>query len=88
MGIVIYIRDKYVNSDTLVFTAEDDIFLRMLEKYRNCKTDENRKYMVKARSDYKTLLRKCRFSCDKERTKTIVNAKVKNAKMYWNMLKE
>ena len=44
--------------------------------------------MVKERSDYKTLLRKCRLNYDKERTKEIVNAKVKNAKMYWNMLKE
>ena len=65
-----------------------NIFLFMLNKYRSSKTDENRKNMVKARSNYKSILRKSRFSYDKERTKKIVDAKFKNAKMYWNMLKE
>ena len=63
------------------------IFLRMLDKYRNSKTDENRKFMVKERSEYKTILRKCRQNYDKDRTNKFVNAKYKNAKLYWNMLK-
>ena len=65
-----------------------NIFLFMLNKYRSSKTDENRKNMVKARSNYKSVLRKSRFRYDKERTKKFVDAKFKNAKMYWNMLKE
>ena len=64
------------------------IFLHMLNKYRSFKTDENRKNMVKARSNYKSIIRKCRLNYDKERTKKFVDAKFKNAKMYWNMLKE
>ena len=34
-------------------------FLYLLDKYRESKTDENRVNMVRARSDYKILLRKC-----------------------------
>lgn len=63
-------------------------FLYMLDKYRESKTDENRKNMVKARSGYKMLLRKCRYEFDREKTNKFVNAKNKNAKLYWNMLKE
>ena len=46
--------------------------------------------MVKARSEYKSLVRKCKYNCDKEKEKTacFVNAKFKNAKMYRNILKE
>ena len=44
--------------------------------------------MVKARSEYKTLLRKCRYDYDKKNTNQLVDAKFKNAKEYWNMLKE
>lgn len=64
------------------------VFLYMLDKYRECKSDINRINMVKARSDYKQLIRKCRFNYDREKTNTFVNAKFKNAKLYWNMLKE
>ena len=44
--------------------------------------------MVEARSEYKTLLRKCRYDYDKNNTNKLVDAKFKNAKEYWNMLKE
>ena len=60
----------------------------MINKYRSFKTDENRKNMVKARSNYKSIIRKCRLNYDKERTKIFVDPKFKNVKMYWNMLKE
>ena len=63
-------------------------FLHFLNKYRESKTDENRVNMVRARSNYKTLIRKCRYEYDREKTKTFVNAKNKNAKLYWNMLKK
>ena len=63
-------------------------FLYMLDKYRDSNSEENRKNMVKARSEYKTLLRKCRYDYDKKNTNQLVDAKFKNAKEYWNMLKE
>ena len=39
-------------------------FLHKLDTYRKLKSDENRISMVKARSDYKALLRKRRFNFD------------------------
>lgn len=63
-------------------------FLHMLNNYREAKTNENRIGMVKARSEYKSLLRKCRYEYDKNKTYEFVNAKYKNAKLYWNLLKE
>ena len=47
-------------------------------------------YLVlsKARSECKSLLRKCRYEYDKNKTFEFVNAKHKNAKLYWNLLKE
>ena len=44
--------------------------------------------MVKARSEYKTTIRKNRYEYDREKTNKFVNSKNKNAKQYWNMLKE
>ena len=63
-------------------------FLYMLDKYRESKTAENRTNIVRVRSEYKLLLRKCRYEYDREKTNKFVNAKNKNAKLYWNMLKE
>ena len=63
-------------------------FLHKLDTYRKINSDENRISMVKARSDYKALLRKRRFDFDKEKTNKFLSAKNKNAKLYWNMLKE
>ena len=40
-------------------------FYKMLRKFREAKTDENRINMVKARSEYKTVLRKCKCGYDK-----------------------
>ena len=60
----------------------------MLDKYRDSNNEQNRKNMAKARSEYKTLLRKCRYKHDKNNTDKLICAKFKNAKEYWNMLKE
>ena len=51
------------------------------------KTSENRINMAKARSEYKTVLRKCKYEYDKKKTENFINAKLKNAKLYWNLLK-
>ena len=64
------------------------IFYKTLNSYRELPDDENRLKMVEARSKYKALLRKCRFEYDNERTRKLVNVKRKNAREYWNMLKE
>ena len=63
-------------------------FLHMLDKFRNSKTDENRFNMVKARSEYKSEIRKCRYDYDREKTNKFAQSKNKNAEQYWNMLKE
>ena len=63
-------------------------YVKMLNKYRVDKTDINRVNMVKARSTYKTLIRTCRTKYDREKTNTFTDAKYKNAKLYWKMLKE
>ena len=62
-------------------------FYKMLQKFREGKTNENRINMVKARSEYKTVLRKCKYEYDKKKTESLINAKFKNAKLYWNLLK-
>ena len=46
------------------------------------------KNMVKARSEYIKLIRKRKYSYDKENTNKLLCAKYINAKLYWNMLKE
>ena len=43
--------------------------------------------MVRARSEYKNLIRSCRINYDKGQTKKLLEAKTKNAKLYWKMLK-
>ena len=43
--------------------------------------------MVKNRSAYKTLIRSKRFQYDKNQTKRLEEARVKNAKEYWKLLK-
>ena len=59
----------------------------MLNIYRTNKSDANRVNMVTERSQYKTCLRKCSYEYDKNKTTELTNARYKNAKMYWNMLK-
>ena len=63
-------------------------FLQMLDKYRESKTDNNRVNMVNARSVYKYVIRKSKTEYDRNKTKTFTEAKYKNAKLYWRMLKE
>ena len=64
------------------------VFHRMLNNYRQSSNEENRLKMVEARSKYKALLRQNRYNYDKEKTTQFVNAKRKNAREYWNLLKE
>ena len=51
-------------------------FYKMSRKFREENTEENRINMVKARSAYKTMLRKCKFEYDKkqnDQSKTYMN---------------
>ena len=57
-------------------------FLRRVSKFRESKNDANRIGLVKARSEYKTILRKCRYEYDREKTSRFVNARYKNARLY------
>ena len=43
--------------------------------------------MVKARTEYKNSVRKFNFEIDRQKSKKLINAKVKNAKEYWKLLK-
>ena len=63
-------------------------FYQMLNKYRENKNDESRINMTRARSEYKTEMRRARYIFDKKKTERWKNAKFKNARLYWNLLKE
>ena len=59
-----------------------------MNKYRENRTNTNRVNMVQARPEYKTTIRKARYDYDKKKTMRLENARFKNAKLYWNLLKE
>jgi len=44
--------------------------------------------MVTARSQFKTCIRKCKLEIDKGETAKLAQARFKNAKLYWSMLKQ
>jgi len=54
--------------------------------YRQDKNENNRIYMCKARSDYKTCIRKCKYEYDKLKTGKLIDARFKNAKLFWKLL--
>ena len=58
-----------------------------LNKYRNNKTDVNREETVRARSLFKSSVRKFKSECSKEKTK-FINICYKNIKQYWKLLKQ
>ena len=63
-------------------------FYQMLNKYRENKNDESSINMTHARSEYKTEMCRARYIFDKKKTERWKNAKLKNARLYWNLLKE
>ena len=58
----------------------------LLNEYRLNKTEENRKNMIKARSEYKSTLRKRKLSFDQAETEKLERLKFTNAKEYWKVL--
>ena len=59
-----------------------------INKYRENKNDVTGVNMTKARSEYKIAMRKARYDYDKKKTERLENARFKNARLYWNLLKE
>ena len=64
------------------------IFYIELYNYRRDKTVENQSNMVRARANYKRLIRQKRFNFDKAKTSKLIVSKYKNAKEYWKLLKQ
>ena len=62
-------------------------FYRCLNDFRKSKTDENRQRMVRARTEYKNTVRRFNFDIDRQKSNKLINAKLKNAKEYWKLLK-
>ena len=62
-------------------------FFQFLNIFRKDKSAANRKNMVKARTEYKNAVRKFTFERDRQKSFKLLNAKVKNAKDYWKLLK-
>jgi hypothetical protein len=86
-------NDKAITKKNNVWFDDDcevkrNDFMLFLNRYRNCKTDENRVLLVKARSDYKTALKSAKRKYNIDRTKTLETYRRTNAKLYWNMLKD
>lgn len=64
------------------------VFLNNLNIFRQNKCDMTRINLVKSRSDYKSTLRTSKFNYDKYNTLKLEEARLKDAKTYWRMLKE
>ncbi len=64
------------------------MFYRTLNAYRKDQSDSRRLDMIKARYEYKSTVRTCKYRKDKENTIKLENARFKNAKLYWKMLKD
>lgn len=64
-----------------------DSFYKKLNIYRNNKNNTNEKNMIKARSDFKNMIRKKRYIYDKSQTEKLISTKYDNAKAYWRLLK-
>ena len=63
-------------------------FYSKLNDFRKNKTEINRHHMVRARTEYKNAVRKYNFEKDRQKSIKLLNAKYKNAKQYWKLLKE
>ena len=64
------------------------LFFEKLNNYRREKSEHNRKELVQARSKYKSSVRHFKYTCLKQRTQKLLEVKCKDAKQYWNLLKQ
>ena len=84
------IHQDHENSDNFNEMCGESrrIFFQLLNIYRTNKNEENRINMIHPRTTYKNELRKYRIKKDKRKTSKLIDARLKNAKLYWKMLKE
>ena len=64
------------------------IFYDKLNKYRKNKCDATRAEMVRARSNFKSSVRKFNRECQKYKTDKLIATRFKDAKGYWRLLKQ
>ena len=63
------------------------MFYRCLNLFRNDKSEINCKNMTRARSIFKSNVRRAKFTHAKQQTRKLENLKFKSAKEYWKLLK-
>ena len=63
------------------------LFYDKLNKYRNNKCDATRTGMVRARTAFKSSVRKFKTECQKHKTSKLIQSRFKDAKDYWRLLK-
>ena len=63
-------------------------FCRKLNIFRHCKNGVNKQNLIKSRTEYRNTVRKYNFEQDRMKTTKLLNAKFKDAKEYWKLLKE
>ena len=57
------------------------------KKYSRNPSQTNKEGFIQARKEYKNISWRCRNTYDKEKTAKLLEARVKNAKLYWKLLK-
>ena len=63
-------------------------FYHSLNIFRKNKSSENRQQMVMARTEYKNSVRNFNYNKQQQKSIKLLNARYKNAKEYWKLLKE
>lgn len=63
-------------------------FYRKLNIFRKCKSDINKQNLMQSRTEYRNTVRTYNLEQDRLKTSKLLNAKLKNAKEYWKLLKE
>ena len=81
------------NKNDLIFnnicSEKRKLFYSKLNDFRKkIKLEIYRHNMVRARTEYKNAVRKYNFEKDRQKSIKLLNAKYKNAKQYWKLLKE
>ncbi|MCG8047974.1 MAG: reverse transcriptase family protein, partial [Candidatus Thiodiazotropha endolucinida] len=77
-------ENKWFDNNCMAARVE---FYRCLNIYRNDKNDNTCKNMTLARTAFKNTVRKAKYDYTKQQTNILEEAKSKNAKEYWKMLK-
>ncbi len=90
----IHVKHKSTKVTSPRYTLDENaetaknLFFNNLNTYRRDETNHNRICLVKSRTEYKQCLRKCRYQQAKIQTNKLLQARTKNAKQYWQLLKE